>query len=342
VLSTLANHWALQGKKVCVITYNDIEKDFFVLDKKVHRIIIPPFKPSKTVIYKIYQHIRCLIALRKALKKAAARVSIGFIGITNVRLILSSFGLGLKVVISERNDPARQSLGRMWDFLRRFFYRYADVVTANSSGALKTLSGYVPAEKLILVPNPLQLRVLNDTQRESNLEILTVGRLVHQKAYDVLLDAFAAISSQCPDWRLTIIGEGTLGDDLRCQAERLGIAECVTWLADVRDPFKYYKRADIFVLVSRYEGIPNALLEAMSCGLPVIVSDASPGPLEYVKHETTGLVVPVNNATALEDSINRLIREPQLRIRIGKAARVRVAECDLSKVVRVWEKALGF
>ncbi|HBN27206.1 MAG TPA: glycosyltransferase family 4 protein, partial [Desulfobacteraceae bacterium] len=102
------------------------------------------------------------------------------------------------------------------------------------------------------------------------------------------------------------------------------------------------KRASIFVLVSRYEGIPNALLEAMSCGLPVIVSNASPGPLEYVKHETTGLVVPVNNATVLEDSINRLIDDSQLRNRIGKAARARVAECNLPIIVKVWEKMFGF
>lgn len=342
VLSILANYWALQGKKVCVITYNDTEKDFFVLDKKVHRIIIPSLKPSKTVIDKIFQNIRCIIAIRIALKKVGAKVSIGFIAITNIRLILASFGLGLKVIISERNDPVRQSFGFMWDLLRKFFYKFADVVTANSNGALKTLSSYVPDAKLFLVPNLLQLSVLNDNRNDSGHEILTVGRLVSQKAHDILLDAFVGVVSQNPDWRLTIIGDGTLSDKLQCQAERLGIAECVTWLANVRDPFKYYKRADIFVLVSRYEGIPNALLEAMSCGLPVIVSDASPGPLEYVEHETTGLVVPVNNATALEESINLLIRDSKLRNRIGKAARDRVASCALPVVVKVWERVLGF
>ena len=342
VLSILANYWALQGRKVCIITYNDTEEDFFVLDKKVHRIIIPSLKPSKTVIYKIFQNIRCIIAIRMALKKASAKVSIGFIAITNIRLILASFGLGLKVIISERNDPSRQSFGFMWDLLRKFLYKFADVVTANSNGALKTLSSYVSDEKLFLVPNPLQLSVLNDNRIDSSHEILTVGRLVPQKAHDILLDAFAKVASRNADWRLTIIGDGILSDELQRQAERLGIAECVTWLANVRDPFKYYKRAGIFVLVSRYEGIPNALLEAMSCELPVIVSDSSPGPLEYVKHKTTGLVVPVNNATALEDSINRLIHDPQLRIRIGKAARTRVAECNLPIVMKNWEKVLGF
>lgn len=342
VLSILANYWALQGKKVCVITYNDTGKDFFVLDKKVHRIIIPSLKPSKTVIDKIFQNIRCIIAIRMDLKKVAAKVSIGFIAITNIRLILASFGLGLKVIISERNDPTRQSFGFMWDLLRKFFYRFADVVTANSNGALKTLSSYVPYEKLFLVPNPLQLSVLNDNQNDSSHEILTVGRLVYQKAHDILLDAFAKVASRNPDWGLTIVGDGSLSNELRQHAENLEIAECVTWRANVQDPFKYYKRAGIFVLVSRYEGIPNALLEAMSYGLPVIVSDASPGPLEYVKHETTGLVIPVNNATALEESINRLINDPQLRIRIGKAARTRVAECNLPIVVKIWERVLEF
>ncbi len=113
------------------------------------------------------------------------------------------------------------------------------------------------------------------------------------------------------------------------------------WPGRVNNPFSYYNAADVFVLVSRYEGMPNALLEAMSFGLPVVVSDASPGPLEFVEHEVSGLVVPVENAEALESVLELLINDPELRHRLGETARRRVAECNLSNVSKVWEKVIG-
>lgn len=342
MLATLANYWALRGKTVCVITYNDSEEDFFVLDSKVRRIAIPPMKPSPYCIGRIFQNIRHILAIRRVLKKIVPKASIGFILSTNIRLILASFGLKSTIIISERNDPVLKSFRPMWKFLRKNLYKFADVVTANSKGALKTLSDYVPHEKLFLVPNPIHLSIRNDCRSAKGNKILTIGRLVHQKAHDILLNAFAGVADKNPDWHLTIVGEGPLSNELHCQAEKLGIVDRVTWLSNVRNPFNLYRQASIFVLVSRYEGTPNVLLEAMSCGLPVIVSDASPGPLEYVKHESTGLVVPVDNVPALEDSINRLIRDHKFRNRIGEAARERVAAYALPEVIKVWESVLGF
>ena len=99
--------------------------------------------------------------------------------------------------------------------------------------------------------------------------------------------------------------------------------------------------ATIFALPSRVEGTPNALLEAMSCGLPVIVSDGAPGPLELVQDGKTGLVVPVNDAPALAAALSRLARDGGLRDRLGNAARQRVSEHDLPRALASWETAIG-
>jgi len=341
VLVTLANSWVRKRRKVSVITFAERDQDFFALDPAVKRIVIGDAGTSRSLPGRLIQNIRRIIALRKALQKADAKIIMSFIAATNVLVILAAFGLSSRVIISERNDPARQSFGWIWDSLRRLLYRYADLATANSQGAVETMRAYVPGQKLAVVPSPLVVPSRIILREKTRSTILTVGRLTHQKACDVLLEAFARISSHAPDWRLAIVGDGDLAGTLRTQAHELGISDYVDWHGRVRDPFLYYTAADIFVLVSRYEGIPNALLEAMGCGLPVIVSDASPGPLEYVKHGITGLVVPVDNAPALLIALEWLINNPQLRCQLGEAARARVAECKLPTVLVIWEEVLG-
>jgi glycosyltransferase involved in cell wall biosynthesis len=203
------------------------------------------------------------------------------------------------------------------------------------------MQAYVDKEKLAFVPNP----IVHDENTEdppirSSCEapfVLIVANLNRFKAHDVLLEAFARLSPQLSHWRLAVVGDGELERILPDQAKTLGIAARVDWYGLVRNPFVFYRTASIFALPSRSEGMPNALMEAMSCGLPVIVSDASPGPLDLVKNGQTGLVVPVDDSSALARAIESLANNPSLRKRLGDAARLRVAEYELSKVMAIWE-----
>ncbi len=340
VLTFLVNDWSKAGRRICVITHADRDEDFFTLPSSVRRISIHGAKTSQNLVEGLVANIRRILAIRRALKKVNTKVILSFIASTNILVVLASFGLSPRVVISERNDPERQPLGWMWRRLRQLVYRWADVVTANSKGVLHSMRPYVPDHKLALVPNPVEHFASNIKKEKTSFTILSVGSLTHQKAHDVLLDAFSRLAPSAPDWRLSIAGDGKLKEALRKQAESLGVHDRIEWHGWVWDIHACYGSADIFVLPSRYEGMPNALLEAMSCGLPVIVSDASPGPLEYVKHGVTGLVAPVDDAPALAAAIERLIHDPPLRRRLGVAARERVAECSHASVIRVWEEVL--
>ena len=160
-----------------------------------------------------------------------------------------------------------------------------------------------------------------------------------QKGIDVLLKAAARAFAKLPDWKLVIIGEGPLREELQALAQDLGIAARVEWLGYIDDPISYLKTAKFFVLTSRFEGSPNALLEAMACRLPAVVSDASPGPLELIGDDA-GLIVPAEDVDATAAAIVALATDENLRERLGEAAARRTEEHQLDRAMPVWLKLL--
>lgn len=340
VLTTLANAWADRGRRIAVITLADEASDFFCLHPAIQRIVIGGLRQSRNPLEAVWMNLRRILALRRSLRQCGAKIVVSFVGTTNLLTIMAATGLGLRRIISERNDPARQSLGRSWDWLRRRLYRYADIVTANSWGVLDTLSDFVPACQIAYVPNPVAIPPIDDENGARQLIVLSVGRLHPQKAYDILIPAFAEASAIRAEWRLEILGEGPLLASLQDLAEKQGVARRVIWRGRVENALSFYQTASIFVLASRHEGTPNAMLEAMACGLPVVVSDASPGPLEYIEDGVTGLVVPVENTRALANALRRLMDDNELRSRLGQKAKERVADCELSKAIQIWEQVI--
>jgi GalNAc-alpha-(1->4)-GalNAc-alpha-(1->3)-diNAcBac-PP-undecaprenol alpha-1,4-N-acetyl-D-galactosaminyltransferase len=339
VATTLAAGWITRGQMLTVITLRDSEYDFFELPEGVRRIVVGGSGNASGLLGAVLANFRRIRSLRRAIIESNARTIISFIGTTNVLAVLACRGLKVKLAISERNDPARQSLGRVWDYLRRRYYRNADIVTANSSGALQTLGRFVPSEKLALVLNPLT-KPPAGFGRQPEKMILNIGRLTNQKAQDVLINAFAALAPDFPDWKLVIAGTGTLEKALKSQAEHLGIADKVDFPGQV-EPWIYYSRASVFALPSRYEGTPNALLEAMSIAIAPIVSNASEGPLNFVAKGKSGLVVPVDDPKALSLALRELMADENKRKTIGNAAQESVASCNMDRVLDDWEKTLG-
>ena len=283
--------------------------------------------------------------LRRLFRQARPRVVVAFLGATNVKVILAARPLGLRVVISERNDPAVETLEDPWQYLRERCYRWATVATANSRGVLETMHSFVPASKLAHVPNPVPARQGWLDPASRNPVILAVGRLVPQKGFDILLRAFAGGVADLAEWSVEILGEGPLRKELERLAEELGVRHRVVFHGYVDDPDAHYARAGIFALPSRYEGVPNALLEAMAAGLPLIVSDASPGPLEEVTDGENGIVVPAEDVSALTAAMTNLAGDAGMRRTMGEASRTRSAEHGPERTLAVWqdviERAVG-
>jgi glycosyltransferase involved in cell wall biosynthesis len=341
VVRDLMLWWLAAGRSVHLITLQGSEHDRFVVPAGITRDVIGGVGDSANVFVGLLANVKRVLTLRRMLRRASARTIISFITVTNILTIFASLGLEVRVIVCERGDPRRQSLGFIWRCLRRLAYPRAHLVTANSCGALLALAQFVPGDRLVYVPNPLrgpQSNAVADAVRPS---VIAIGRLQPVKAPDVLLRAFSVFHREHPDWRLMFVGSGPMQPQLLALAAKLEIGDAVDWIGDVDDPYPWLRAARIFALASRHEGMPNALLEAMSCGLPCIVTDASPGPLELVTDGKTGLVVPVDDPEALARALDRIAVDRDLGARLGAEARVQVHEFSPSEALLVWDQVLS-
>ena len=186
--------------------------------------------------------------------------------------------------------------------------------------------------------NPLILA--DGTHDTRSNAVLFLARLVPQKAPDVLIEAFASFIRTAPGWTLHVAGDGPMAEELQMRVRALGLTDGVTFHGIVTDPTPLLRLCRIFVLPSRFEGTPNALLEAMGQRMACIVSDASPGPLRLIEHGVSGLVVETDSVEGLAGALGELSRDEQLQRKLGDAAFERVREFSLDRVAPIWDRIL--
>jgi glycosyltransferase involved in cell wall biosynthesis len=211
--------------------------------------------------------------------------------------------------------------------IQRAAYSTAHVVVANARAACAQLEReWVAAANIALVPNGVSVPppLPHGTPRRRFRRIVTVANLRPEKGHDVLIDAARLVSGRLPDAHFTIVGGGPERAQLLRQMNEHRLGEVMTFLGHQDDVGGALAEADVFVLPSRSESFPNALLEAMASGVPVVAS-AVGGVLELVEHGRTGTLVPPGDAQALADSLCGVIAEPAGANAMARAARAHVA-----------------
>jgi len=223
--------------------------------------------------------------------------------------------------------------------MQRAAYGFAHKVVANSRAAANRLIfERVPSRKIAVVPNGLDCdRVPPRPPRATLRKVVVVANLRPEKGHDVLIDAAVDVLRRFPDARFEIVGGGPDLAPLLARAEARRVLHAFTFLGQRDDVAARLAAADIFVLPSRSEAFPNAVLEAMAAGLPIVASRVG-GLCELIEEGTTGLLVPPGDPQPLADRMCRLIADPPHAARMGSAARTAVhARYSFERMVESFE-----
>jgi glycosyltransferase involved in cell wall biosynthesis len=199
----------------------------------------------------------------------------------------------------------------------------------------------VPPERVVIVPGGVDSHRFRRSNGASPLyQLVTAGRLIPTKQTLHFVEAFARLRARRPQLRAAVLGDGPLADAVRAEAGRLGVGDAIEFLGFRHDIENVYAQSEIFVLTSRNEGLSLAMLEAMACGLTVVVSDVGEARV-VVQDERSGYLFPVGDLDALVERLEQLLDDPSLRARLGRAAEkeaLRVAE--YSRIADAYRKIL--
>lgn len=256
------------------------------------------------------------------------------------------------VVLTVRSTPSVQArqAGDWRDrwllpHLARRLYPSATRVVALSQGAATDTEAWLGLTRggVRVIPNPVISPDLErlarqplDTVPDGQPLVLAVGRLAPEKDFSTLLDAFGRVALRRPDAMLAILGDGAGRATLEQQVRRLGLVERVRLPGYSANPYAWMARARVFVLSSRYEGLPTVLIEALACGARVVSTDCPSGPREILDGGRLGTLVPVGDAPAMADAIGAALDAP--RAPASAEALLRYTE---SSVLGEWTSLLG-
>lgn len=343
VITHLATGWANQGVDVHLITLANPNTDFYSLPPSVNRIALNLMKDSANPLQAVGNNYKRIMMLREQFKQLKPHAVISFMDATNVLALLANMGLGIPTVISERTNPAkyRSDLGMIWDNLRRFTYPKAKAIVAVSRSTAKQISAMMPKSLVEVIPNPVFYHEQDQSSKSEPKAptVITMGRLVPLKNFDLLIRSFAKCLDSQPEWKLNILGEGPQRGALESLIRELDLAQNIRLLGAVKEPAPILAQADIFALCSSFEGFSNSLVEAMACKLPIICTREAGG--EIVINKGQGLLVPEGDLDALTKSLRLLMGDQALRERLGDSAQQSVNKYLLPNVINQWNELLA-
>jgi glycosyltransferase involved in cell wall biosynthesis len=291
------------------------------------------------------------MALRRALATLRPDVVISCVDLTNVLVVRATAGLTLPVIVSERIDPGAYThrLSRIDRALRYLTYPRASWIVVQTKRAARFFDTRQNS-KIVTIPNPVPATDLaaqpDRPSPEGRFRIICVGRLDHQKGFDILIESFLRVAHEFPIWDVVIFGEGSDRSALLTQIQAYGLENRVKLMGISRDVASEMVRAHIIAFPSRYEGFPNALAEAMAVGLPAIAFNGVSGVEDLIIDDETGLLIdwdqskPESPIPPFVDGLRKLMTEAELRMRLGAGGKIRVQQYSPEIILKQWQQLI--
>lgn len=334
------------GHHVTVLTFESESSDAYPVPACLSRIALGVPGQSGNRLRGILNNLRRIASLRAEVRRLRPDVVVSYLTRTNIICLLALLGTGRPVVATEHNVATLNDapMQAVWRTLRRFLYpRMAQVVVV--SKGLARQYAWLAADKLSVIHNflpasrgcePETFNFLSDNVRY----VVGMGRLEPEKGFDRLIRAFHLVEKDCPDWKLLIVGEGSLRTELTRLVASLGLEDRIELPGRVSNPRTLFRRCDLFGLSSESEGFGLVLVEAMSAGLPVISFDCDVGPREIITPGVSGILVPPGDIPALSRAIGSLVKDDALRARLARGGLESVGRFAPDEILKRWEVLL--
>ena len=330
VITTIANGFSKKGYSVKLITFN--HNEFYSTNPEINRI--------KLHHGKIKNHsVRSLINLFFFYLKSKNRpdVLVSFMPKTNSIAILVAKIFKIKVIISEHSNH-KVNVPNQTKWIRKNLYKYADWTTVLTSFDINFYQSL--GANVTVMPNPIILpnTISNFQSRDKNILIAGSLNRFEIKGFDILLKIIAPILKTNPEWKLIIAGSGDKGQKiLQNISKKLRIENNVIFTGFCDNMTELMQCSQIYVLSSKYEGLPMVLMEALSNGMSCIAYDCISGPRDLIVNMENGLLIENQNQDKMREGINRLVTDNKLRISLAQNAPDTVRKYSLENILKQWE-----
>lgn len=342
VVSNLANQFAKEGYEVFVAT-EWIGENEFALDERVHRVVVglKPEDEKKGRVDKFFRRVRYL---KEFMLKEKPDVLIAFAQRANYRALMACPGTGVPVVISIRTDPVGHYDAVSDKIQIPLLFPRAAGCVFQTTGQKEFFKPYLQENSTVIL-NPLNPKYIGVPKPEKREKaVVQSARLVDFKNQPMLLEAFSRVHEKHPDYVLKIYG-GDSGDGTKEILEKsIAKKHAREWirLMGASDSLEQELiRGSVYAFSSDWEGMPNALLEAMALGMPIVATDCPcGGPRTVIRNEENALLIPIKDPQAMADGICRLIEDRELAERLGDNARKIAEIANPEAVFTQWKEYL--
>ena len=323
VLTLVANQMRRDCYNVSIIAFGQMNREY---DNE-----------CSVTILKYTNDFNQIAALRKEIRRQNPNVVIAFEYYVGMKTVLATRGLGIKVIVSERNDPHKLDSQPVKKILRNLLYGWADTIVCQTDDAKAYFSNRIQKRARVIC-NPVK----NDLplwSGEQSHTIINYCKLEKQKNLSLLIESFSLIKDRYPEWKLEIYGEGSEKQKLLELIDSKGLQDSVKIYPFAENIHEIAATKYMFVSSSDFEGISNSMLEAMAMGMPVICTDCPIGGARMVIHDKkNGCLTPIGDTEKLESCMRSLINDIEGTLKMAnEAAKVR-ERYSLKKITKQWER----
>lgn len=333
VISILSNK--LSKNNEVSILINTTKNIAYKLNEKIKIVELDDKYESNNFI----RNITRIKKTRKIIKKETPDIIICFLPMPSFRILIANRKNKIPVIVADRANPQYEYRSRISKILMKILYKKADAFVFQTNEQKEYYDKKIQNKSTIIF-NPISDEFIEQKTNRLKEEkiIISIGRLANEKNQKMLINAFSDFSKNNQDYKLKIFGEGPLREELQEQIDILDMKEKII-LCGVSDNIKQeLEKSEIFVLSSNNEGMPNALIEAMSLGLPVISTDCPcGGARELIVNGVNGILIPVNNKEELTKNIKKLVKDKEFASKLGKNAKKIKTALSTDKIVNQWE-----